>query len=120
MADLTKGPYARDGITVVVSGDLRYQPRWDGALSRNELNAVSTLLAAAPALLEALTGGERENPQLRRIEWLDALLREISDGDLKWPDGPEDPDAAAEMLWELAEMVRQARAAIAAAKGEGE
>ena len=53
-----------------------------------------------------------ENPQLWRIEYLDALLRSFAEGTVE-QDEREDPDAFAEMLQILRELVTDTRAAIA-------
>ena len=75
----------------------------------NELDRLQSL---ADELAAALTGPE-ENPQLWRIEWLDALLLAIDEGAFGPIGGDEDPDATITMLGHLQDLVINARAALA-------
>ncbi len=72
------------------------------------------------AALEGALKGSEEDPQLWRIEWLDALLQEIEAGNIGWLNGDEDPSATLDMLRECRELVTEGRQALAPGGDGGE
>jgi hypothetical protein len=99
----------------------------DGIDSQQVCEANAALIADAPEtaaerdrlreqrdeLLQVLTGGVDE-PQLRRLEAVGALVAEIENR-IDWRTG-EDPDAVRQTIDECRDLIRAARAAVTKAK----
>ena len=97
--------------------------RWRVSMERPALcmgldRATAHSIAAVNELEAALLGPDGDNPQLTRVAWLDTLLGEIEEGTFGRIGEDEDPDATAEMLQILRDLVVEGSAALAKARGE--